>query len=492
MNLSYSNLIDIKLEGEQKLITGARSNLLWYTKYTKPNYMINWHHRVTARYLMRWIAGEIPFLIIEEPPRHGKTELVNRRMVPYIFGQNPNAAIIGASYSGELASRVNREIQRVMDTPRHLNVFPQARLSSKKTAYTGEKKPLRNNDEFEIVGHTGSYRGVGVGGAITGMGCQYLIIDDPVKDAKEADSQNKRDSIWDWFVSTALSRVEDNSRILINMTRWHDDDLVGRLLQQRDAKGDHAFPWTELRIPAIRDNMDMEEDPREIGDALWPYKYDKARLAKIEATSGPRWFSALYQQRPQAASGGMFTQSMFEFASIAGKEWQYTFVMADTAYKDKQENDYTVFTVFGVDKDNELYVLDVWRKRIKAKDVEAPVTTFVTGYQGYSFRGVYIEPKGHGIYLNQILPTKGVIMPSDTMIEKFFADRKWDKVQRANNAIPFLGNRKIRINENINDKQELVNECLKFPRAAHDDFVDTVIDGIKFTYASSHGILDVL
>ena len=324
------------------------------------------------------------------------------------------------------------------------------------------------------------------------MGCQYLIIDDPHKDAKEADSQTKRDNVWEWFIATALSRVEDDSRILVNMTRWHDDDLVGRLLLQQKEKGDHAFPWMTLNLPAIRTNLEREDDPRDIGEALWPWKYNEDRLRRIEATAGPRWWSALYQQDPVPASGGLFTQDMFDFVSVANIKWKYRFAMADTAYKDKQENDFTVFTVFGVDENDDLYVIDVWRKRIKAKDIEKPVVVFLTSYMGYEFRGCYIEPKGHGIYLNQKLPTMGVVMPSDTMIEKFFQDRKWDKVQRANNAIPFLGNRKVHINEKINDKTELLNEVLRFPRAAHDDFVDTVIDGIKFTYASSYGILDVL
>lgn len=480
------------MEGEDRLMAGARKDLLWYTKWTKPDYRINWHHRLTAKYLMRWIAGEIPFLIISEPPRHGKTELVNRRMVPFIFGQNPDANIIGASYASDLASRVNREIQRVMDGPRHLAAFPNARLASKKHVWTGEKRPLRNNDEFEIVGHTGSYRCAGVGGPITGMGCQYLIIDDPHKDAKEADSQTKRDNVWEWFIATALTRVEDDSRILINMTRWHDDDLVGRLLLQQKEKGEHGFPWVTLNLPAIRTTNDQEGDPRELGEALWPWKYNEDRLRRIEATAGPRWWSALYQQDPVPASGGLFTSDMFDFRSCADIQWKYRFAMADTAYKDKQENDFTVFTVFGVDASDELYVIDVWRKRIKSKEVERPVVTFLTQYMGYEFRGCYIEPKGHGIYLNQKLPELGIVMPSDTMIDKFFKDRKWDKVQRANNAIPFLGNRKVHINEKINDKAELLNEVLRFPRAPHDDFVDTVIDGIKFTYASSYGILDVL
>ena len=145
---SYSELIQCDQESDQELVEGARKHLLWYTKLTKPDYRINWHHRLTAKYLMRWIAGEIPFLIISEPPRHGKTELVNRRMVPYIFGQNPNSNIIGASYSGDLASRVNREIQRVMDSPRHLAAFPMPawhRRSSCGPARSGRSGTTRSS-----------------------------------------------------------------------------------------------------------------------------------------------------------------------------------------------------------------------------------------------------------------------------------------------------------------------------------------------------------
>ena len=137
-------------------------------------------------------------------------------------------------------------------------------------------------------------------------------------------------------------------------------------------------------------------------------------------------------------------------------------------------------------------MVDVFRERIEAVDAEGHVIKFLTKHQGEGFRGIYIEPKGHGIYLNQALPRKRYLVPNQETLDKFYSDRHIDKIERANNATPHLSHRKVHMNPAIANVKDLVAEALQFPLAKHDDFVDTVIDGVKYVYARKLSILDVI
>jgi predicted phage terminase large subunit-like protein len=255
-------------------------------------------------------------------------------------------------------------------------------------------------------------------------------------------------------------------------------------------KNPEAVQWDMVHFPAIRVDLDNVDDPREIGDALWPLKYDLKALSEIKASTTPRGWSAVYQQDPVAGDGNLFNEAMFDFCDLPGG-YDWSFIMADTAYKEKQENDFTVFTAFGV-KGEQLYVLDVFSKQIKSSELENAVEPFVRRFIDYGYRGTYIEPKGHGIYLNQAWAKKGLMIPSEESIKLFYNDRHLDKVQRANNVVPHLAQRKIYISNEVRNKEGLVAQCLGFPKTKHDDFVDTLIDGIKMCYGRAISILDVL
>lgn len=197
-----------------------------FVTYTKPDYVMTWFHEVVADALERLATGEMHRLLLFLPPRHGKTELASRRFVPYLFGTRPDAHVIACSYSAALANRSSRDVQRIMDSPRYASVFPRARLAS-----SPRDRASRTTSLFEIVGTGGSYRAAGVGGGITGMGMDVGIIDDPVKNQEEAHSLTVRQKQWDWFTSTFYTRLEKNGSLLVVSTRWHEDDLAGRILR---------------------------------------------------------------------------------------------------------------------------------------------------------------------------------------------------------------------------------------------------------------------
>lgn len=302
---------------ESVALDRARESLLTFTRLTRPHYRANWHHRMLCRALERFARGEIPRLLVEMPPRHGKSELVSRVLPAWLFGRDPNTQLIAGSYSADLASMMSRDVQRIIDSSKYQEIFPDVRLSSGK----GAGSWVRTANLFEVVGHRGQYRCAGVGGGITGMGgavnapC-FVIIDDPIKNMEEALSAAYREAVWSWYTSVLLPRlVGTPSGILLTLTRWHHDDLAGRLLAQ--AKADpEADQWTVIRCPAIReDDAPNDYDPRQVGEALWddPKAFSLPKLRSIKASTTPQVWASLYQQRPAPTEGGIIKRTQIQF-----------------------------------------------------------------------------------------------------------------------------------------------------------------------------------
>lgn len=477
---------------EQEMIEDARKDILAFTLYTKSDYEVNWHHRVLADKLNAWIVGDIKYLMVFMPPRHGKSELVSRRLPAMLHGLYPNDEIMAASYLDTLAGDMTIDVQNIIDSSSYKKIFPETKIWPPGTSYV---KGTRNSSEHHIIGHRGKYRGQGVGGSFTGKGANRILVDDPIKGREIADSETFRERLWNFYNNDLFSRLETNletgrqGQVLITQTRWHENDLSGRLIE-RMKKDPKAVQWEILDFPAIKVDTYNELDKRQVGEALWPKKYNIEQLGQIKATLGPRGWSSLYQQNPVPDGGGLFKDSMFRFQDLPDKfDWE--FVTADTAYVEKEENDFHCFSHWGIIAD-QIYLIDVWMRQIKASDLEDAVYPWIKKKLKYGFRSVHIEPKGHGIYLNQKWKSKQIMIPSDDDLKSFYSDRRFDKVERANNVVPHLANRFVIINKNMANKEELVAQCLGFPKMKNDDFVDTLVDALKMVYARVVSILDVL
>jgi predicted phage terminase large subunit-like protein len=297
-------------EIEQEL---ARRCLLDFTLYTYPTYAANWHHGLICSYLDKFISGDIKRLMIFAPPRSGKSELVSRRLPAYILGRYPDTTIIATSYGADLARRMNRDVQRIMDGPEYRRLFPDSRLFGANVRTVAHGSWLRNSDMFEVVGHRGYYLSTGVGGSVTGSGAHVAIIDDPVKNRKEANSPTYRQTVWEWYTSTLYTRLTPDGRVLLTVTRWHDDDLAGRLLAL--AKSDpEADQWTTLILPAVSEDPVAAYDERhEPGRALWETRWGIDKLRTIERTVGARDWASLYQQRPAPDEGEIFKRHHWRY-----------------------------------------------------------------------------------------------------------------------------------------------------------------------------------
>lgn len=204
----------------------ARRKFKNFIQYTKPEYEFNWHHEILISKLQAFAEGKIKRLMIFMPPRHGKSEVASRRLPAWIFGRNPKARIICATYAAELAQSFNRDVQRVIDEHRYAAIFPNTTLNRGNVRSDSTQSWIRNNDVFEIVKHGGMYRCAGVGGAITGTGGDFLIIDDPFKNYEEAMSPTIRRKVWEWYTSTFYTRQEKDAGIMIIQCMTGDTNVL--------------------------------------------------------------------------------------------------------------------------------------------------------------------------------------------------------------------------------------------------------------------------
>ncbi len=225
----------------------ARRSLLAFTHYTKSDYEINWHHRIVAEHLDRVLVGKCRRLMIFMPPQNGKSELVSRRFPAYAFGKKPNLRIIACRYSDSLAQDMSRDVQKIIDTKEYRTLFPNVRLAE------GSDLEKRTQGQFDVVGGTGYYIASGIMGSITGKTSDIGIVDDPIKNRAEAESEVFRDRVWEQYKSAFATRqFGSEGSIIVCLTRWHSDDLAGRLLALAEGNPD-AEQWEVLNFPAIKE-----------------------------------------------------------------------------------------------------------------------------------------------------------------------------------------------------------------------------------------------
>jgi len=323
-------------------------------------------------------------------PTHN-SELVSRRFPAFALGNNPDLQIISASYASDLAKRMSRDVQRIIDTEEYRRIFPETRLSASNVRMTAKGSWLRRADIFEIVGKEGVYRAAGVGGGITGMGASIGIIDDPLKNMEQALSEVIREAQWEWYTSTFLTRLDENdSRILLTMTRWHEDDLAGRLLEVAKGNPD-ADQWVVLNLPAILEEL-AEYDPRKPGDVLWSAKANLQKLNNIKALNRRVW-DALYQQRPSAKEGNIFLRKSFRYYSKLPERFEYMLQSWDMAFKNGPDNSFVVGQVWGR-LDGKNYLVYQYRKQLRFSETQKALALVTTLYPNATKK--LIEDKANG------------------------------------------------------------------------------------------------
>jgi predicted phage terminase large subunit-like protein len=476
----------------------ARRALLPFVERLNPKYEAGWVHADICRRLERFssqvAAGASPRLMLLMPPRHGKSELASKMFPAWHLGRHPDHELIACSYNISLAMSFSKKIKALFDDPAYQGVFA-ARLHPDN----------RSTEEWSLAGSGGGYVAAGVGGGITGKGAHVLIIDDPIKNAEEADSADTRDKLWDWYGSTAYTRLAPGAGVLVIQTWWHDDDLAGRL-QQAMAADPEADQFEIIKYPALAgcaELLDLDSDDivrldtdaagaaavlaeaarlgrdparlrylRSRDEPLHAARYDTDKLKRIRATIAPRFWSALYQQNPVPDDGAFFTRDMFRRAPLPAPASAYVQLAWDFAIGTKKHNDYTVGTVGLLDHDDVLHVAD--QVHLKTGDAEVIVQAMLDLAQKWQHPSLII-----GVEDGQIWKALASTFAKACRARRYFPQLQvlaplTDKQVRAGPLRGRMQAGMVSFAERGDWYDAARAELLRFPAGVHDDRVDSL------------------
>lgn len=440
------------------VINESRKYLIDFSIAVDPLYQDTPFHEALAE-VLQWALEEVEQgrdarIILECPPRHGKSELATKKFPAFILGKHPEWPIIVSSYSSDLAVEFGQGTRDIVQSTRYQDIF-----STRLRADTKAKGRWMTDDG-------GGYTSVGVGGSITGKGFKIGIIDDPFKNREEADSETTRESRWNWYKSTFYTRREGASAIIVIMTRWHTDDLVGKLLEQQNEKelnGEkHYDKWVRVRFPAIAEE---DEDFRKKGEALWPDKFPVDSLKVTENALGPYEWSALYQARPITAANQEFKEYWVKKRPWSEVEVLDTrkFVTIDPGGKETQ-HDYTGIVKNYVDRENR-WNFKALRVHIDPKEL----IDYIFKLYDEGFEKIGIEET---VYLTTLKP----FLDDECLKRNKFPDiiglkhPKTQKEVRIRGLIPRYSSGSIFHIEG--ECAVLEKEMFVFPKGAHDDTID--------------------
>jgi predicted phage terminase large subunit-like protein len=421
------------------------------------------------------VAKRSPRLMLFAPPQHGKSELVSRHFPAYALGRYPHLRIIATSYGASLAFDLSGDVQRIMDSDVYHRLFPATVIPGQ---YGVRGSATRRLDDFGVIGHSGSYRCAGVDGAVTGRSCEILLCDDPFKNYLEAHSLSIRDGIWKNFTTALRTRVQDGGGILIVSTRWHLDDLCGRLLEREPER------WSVVSFPAIAVS---DEEHRKQGEPLSEERYSLEALTELRSAMDEYLWNALYQQNPTPEGGGMLKRHRWRYWQYPGQQLPPVAVVNDKseivevapeelpasfnrhiqswdlAFEGKSTSDF----VAGLDirvSGAKRYIVDSVHARMDFTETIAAIEHFRAMHPDVS--GIFVENRANGAAAIATLTQRVTgINAVDATKSKY--DRAYAASDELNAGNWYLPHPQIA--SWVND---FLFEASSFPRSKHDDWVD--------------------
>ncbi len=445
----------------------ARRRLIDFCTFTFVEYRPGRVHRFIAQQLEAVERGEIKRLMLFCPPRTGKTELL-MRFIAWYLGRNPDREVLYASYGADLAWEKSAEIRRIVASDEYALLWPGVRLDPQS----------RSVQRWRIAGRRGVVQAAGVGGSFTGKGGHLIVADDLVKNRAEADSLRYREATWSFFTSTMRTRLEPGGAIVLVMTRWHEDDVAGRLLRLADDQAE-ADQWTVVKLPALAKPFDSAQgaDPlgRAPGEALDPGRYDEGALKQIRATIGSRDWAALFDQEPRVDEGNVFKRPWLKRVPVQPRLVRAV-VAWDTAYESKEQNDFSAAVLVGQGEDGRYYVLPLVHERLEFPELVRAAKGVM---QRFPEATHIIEGKATGKSVRQQLRAEGI-----PLIE---VEPAGDKVARAYAVTRFFEADLVSLVEG-RGVDALEHELLAFPTGAHDDQVDALVYALSRVAGRGSGI----
>jgi predicted phage terminase large subunit-like protein len=422
----------------------AREGLIAFTEFMNPRYKAADFHGKVAAKLEAVERGEIDRLMLQLPPRHGKSELASRHFPAWALGRRPERQFISVSATAELASDFGRDVRNIVDSPEYRALEFKAGLAEDSAA--------------KGKWHTSSggvYFSIGIGGQVLGRGADMMLIDDPFATMEDAQSELQRKRVWEWYTGTAYNRLMPGGAIVVIGHRMHEGDLQGRLLDQQAAGGDR---WEVVELPAVVE-----------GEALWPEHYPLEALERIRLNTIPRFWSALYQQNPIPDEGDYFKSEWFQPVSrLPDRKDMRVYGGSDYAVTSRG-GDYTVHAVLGLDTDHNPYLLDVWRKQASSEEWVDAWCHLVRKWKpmGWAEEQGQIR-SGVGPFLDR----RARELQAYTAREQF--PTRGDKAVRAQSFRGLIATRGLRILATVPWRNDVESELLRFPAGVHDDIVDAL------------------
>ena len=431
-------------------------------------------------------------LLITMPPRHGKSTYGSVLFPAYFMAKKPNRFLMSTSYNSQLATDFGRQVRDLCQEPVVSQTFPDFEMSPDSRAV----------DQWRTTSGGAAYF-IGVGGTTSGRAANMLIFDDPFKSREEAESATQRNKVWNYYVSALSTRLQpDNegtppSQIHIQ-TRWHPDDLAGRLMQTDDwIEG----RWLHINFKAIED-LEIpgekvsraqlpKDDPqylegtklqklshgkryitKTVKTALWDERFSLEDLERRQRLN-PREFASLYQQTPYIEGGNLIRSHWWRTypSDMKPERFVSLIIACDTAFKAKEDNDYSVMLVMGLDTSGDIYVVENHRGRYEFPELKKRMITLNNLWRGKGLRGIYIEDKASGQSLIQELKRESGVSVIPYKVSN-------DKVSRLNAVLPLIEGGRVFLPSTANWLDNFYDECQTFPSGTYDDQVDALSIGL--------------
>ncbi len=427
----------------------------------KSRYQVRPHTKLMIQMFEDAEAGRKMRSALSIPPQHGKSTVITQYGAAWALARNPYKHIIVAGYGADFIQKFGSRVRSIFESKQFKQIFPDFEL----------KKGSKAKDYMETTSG-GSILFVGRGEGTTGHPCDFFIIDDPIKDKKEADSPTLREDLWDWFNSVVFTRCHVLTPIFIVHTRWHEDDLIGRLCDPEHPHHDPEISqfWLHINVPAILDDELLAYAlGLEPGGALWETRFPLRHLQEARRMN-PRTFSALYMGRPVPDDGDYFTSETIRYYTPQElPSGLRIYAGSDHAVTEKQENDATCMIIVGVDEYDNIYLLDAWWQRKKTDVVvEAMLTLIDKWHPIFWWAGKDHITKSIGPFLKKRMNEERIYATISELSEV------GDKQQKAQAIQGRMSMGKVFFPRHASWTQNAVRELLRFPQATHDDFVDAL------------------
>lgn len=485
----------------QKQIRRSKDSLLDFILANKPDYGVDPFHRdlceIMEDFHRRVIAKQSPRVIIVSPPQLGKSEIMSRQFPAWALGKNPDLYFIAGAYASDWATSLSADVQNIMMGETYHEIFPETIVPRAEFSKgTGSQRA----DFFELIGKRGMYRAAGRAKGVTGRPAHIILIDDPLKDQFEAMSDAIREQCWGWWNPTLRTRLQDGGGVMLTLTRWHLDDMAGRMLDlmKKDTDADqwelHVFPALigEESCQACKKRKGTKFMGEHTCRSQAPHRFRHETLIKTRATSSPAVWNALYRGNPVALGGNILPAAAWKYYGGPGQPMlpdlrQFEFIVQtwDGSFKDAAGSDFCAGQVWGV-RGAEMWLLDYILEQMS-------FTRFVTAIRQMAYKWpqaswVFVEDKANGTAAMDTLSQEiAGLTPVDPKGGKI--SRAWSTSSRLCGGNCFIPDASI-----APWVKGFVDRCNTFPanmnKAGSDDDIDAFTQAENEVKLRTYGVLE--